>query len=120
MSSIKFLYDEDVREALVAGLLRVEPGIDILAVGDANGPPKGTLDPALLVWAEREKYTLISRDRSTMRDHVIDHLAAGHHTWGVFLLRQQRTWSEIIECLILIWSASQAEDWQDRIEWIPW
>jgi hypothetical protein len=66
-----------------------------------------------------EWYALISRDRSTLRRHAADHLAAGRHTWGVFLVREARPWQEIIEMLVIIWSDSQAEDWRDCLEWIP-
>jgi hypothetical protein len=106
MSTVKFLCDEDVREALVAGLLRVDPAIEITAVSEEGAPPKGTLDPEVLIWAENNGYALISRDRSTLNGHIADHLAAGHHTWGVFLVRETRPWHEIIEILVLIWSDS--------------
>jgi hypothetical protein len=55
-----------------------------------------------------------------MPRHVAAHLAAGHHMWGVLIIRQEKTWREIAEGLLLIWAASSAEEWQDRIEWIPW
>jgi Domain of unknown function (DUF5615) len=120
MSTIRYLCDEDVRNALVACMGRIEPGLEILAVGLPGAPPKGSLDPDLLRWAEQEKCTLLSRDKATMPDHVRAHLAAGRHTWGVFIIRKGKTWQEIADALLLIWSASTAEDWQDRIEWIPW
>lgn len=120
MSTPRILCDEDIRRELLAAVGGKEPGLEILAVGQPDAPPKETKDPELLLWAEQQGYTLLTRDKRTMPLHVANHLAAGHHTWGVFIINQDRSWKDILENLILIWSASQAEDWQDRIEWIPW
>ena len=38
---------------------------------------------------------------------------------GLFLVPQSRPTRAVAECLILIWSASQFEDWQDRIVYLP-
>jgi hypothetical protein len=61
----------------------VDPSIEITAISEEGAPPKGTLDTELLIWAERNGYALISRDRATMRRHVADHLASGRHTWSI-------------------------------------
>jgi hypothetical protein len=119
MSTIRFLCDEDVKIALIPCMSRIEPGIEIVAIGQPDAPPKGTLDPDLLLWAENERYALLTRDKSSMPDHVRDHLDSGHHTWGVFLLREHRPWQAIADDLVMLWSASTAEEWVDRIMWIP-
>ena len=38
---------------------------------------------------------------------------------GVILLREAIPISTAIEELILIWSASEAEEWKGRLVWIP-
>jgi hypothetical protein len=38
---------------------------------------------------------------------------------GVILLREAISISTAIEELILIWSASEAEEWKGRLVWIP-
>jgi hypothetical protein len=92
----------------------------VYRVGEAGVPPLGTLDPELLRFAEGAGYSLLSLDRRTMPTHVAHHLATGGHTWGVFLIRRQATWQRLIDDLLLIWSASEAEEWRDRIERLPW
>jgi hypothetical protein len=119
MSTVKFLCDEDVKTALVACMGRLDPGMEIVAIGQPDVPTKGTLDPDLLLWAEKEGFALLTRDKNTMPGHVRDHLAGGHHSWGVFMLRDHRPWREITEDLLAIWSASSAEEWVDQIIWIP-
>ena len=58
-----------------------------------------------------------------MPDHVANHLAAGRHTWGVFLFPKGNYLSagRIAEELVLVWAASQREDeWVDRIQPLPY
>jgi hypothetical protein len=41
-------------------------------------------------------------------------------TPGVFILPQQRSAiGEIVEWLLLVWTASHAEEWRDRIVYLP-
>src|SRR5947209_3241076 len=61
--------------------------IDVTRVGDPVDLPLGADDPALLQWAEREQHILVSHDLDTMALHLADHLAAGRHSPGVFLIR---------------------------------
>jgi hypothetical protein len=55
-----------------------------------------------------------------MQTHAAAHLASGRHTRGVFILRRGYPVRDFVNALFLVWSASQAEEWQDRIEWLPW
>jgi hypothetical protein len=48
-----------------------------------------------------------------------DRLVAGQPAAGLFIVPQRTAIGEIVECLILVWSASQAEDWRDQIVYLP-
>jgi len=49
-----------------------------------------------------------------------DRIDAGKSTPGVSILSQQRTAiGEIVEWLLLAWTASQAEEWRDKIVYLP-
>lgn len=120
MSTVCYLCDEHVPEQLMDALIQREPAIEISIVGQELAPPKGTLDPEVLLFAEKEKLALITLDKKTMAGHVASHQAAGHHTWGLFNLRAGFPILRYVEDLILIWSVSAAEDWRDRMEWLPW
>jgi hypothetical protein len=56
-----------------------------------------------------------------MPGHIGDHLASGKHTLGVFIFPDGNLLSpgRIADELIIVWVASQAEEWIDRIEYLP-
>lgn len=54
-----------------------------------------------------------------MPDHTYAHLASGGHHWGIFEVRPKITTIELIDVLCLLWEASEAEEWIDQIQWIP-
>jgi len=119
MSAVKFLVDEHVAKYLGAAIQRADSSVVILRVVESGAPGSGTLDPPLLLWAEANRFAIVTKDKNTMPGHAIDHLCAGNHTWGIFILRAGFTAREIIDTLILIHGASQAEEWQDQVNYIP-
>jgi hypothetical protein len=46
----RFLLDEHINRAIQRQLRRRHHQIAVMAVGDPEAPPAGTLDPAILVW----------------------------------------------------------------------
>jgi hypothetical protein len=53
-----------------------------------------------------------------MPAHFAQH-SAGAQSPGVILLREAIPIATAIEELVLIWSASEAEEWIGRLVWIP-
>jgi hypothetical protein len=47
------------------------------------------------------------------------HYAASTQSSGVILIREETSILVAIEELILVWSASEAEVWTNRLAWIP-
>ena len=45
--------------------------------------------------------------------------AASAHSSGVILIREKVSIAVAIEELILVWTASEAEEWTNRLVWIP-
>jgi hypothetical protein len=62
---------------------------------------------------------LITHDRRTMTRYFQERLAAGRLSTGVFIVPQRGAIGEIIESLLLVWTASQAEEWRDQIVYLP-
>jgi hypothetical protein len=95
--TVRFLADEDLDTDIIQGLRAREPAIDILDVKTTG-----------------------SRGTNTMTRHSRDRLAAGTPTPGVFILTQQESAiGEIIESPLLVWAASQAEEWPHQIAYLP-
>jgi hypothetical protein len=82
--------------------------IEVLALGEPEAPPTGTLDPEILMWLESHGYLLITA-----------HLETGRHIPGIIWLRPDVSLGRIIEELYLIWEASTAEEYQDALLFIP-
>lgn len=73
---------------------------------------------ALLRWAEREQRILVTFDKSTMSQHLADHLAAGNHCPGIFMVSRESKPVEVLEFLVLAAHASEAAEWQDWINYL--
>jgi Domain of unknown function (DUF5615) len=63
---VRFLLDENMSPGVISGVLRYNPAIDILRIGDLGAPPLGTPDPDILTFCEAEQRLLITDTRSTM------------------------------------------------------
>ncbi|MBD2409406.1 hypothetical protein FACHB389_13070 [Nostoc calcicola FACHB-389] len=61
---VRFLLDENLSPKLKTAVLRFNPAIDILRVGDAEAPPLGTLDPEILRYLELSQRILVTDNRS--------------------------------------------------------
>jgi predicted nuclease of predicted toxin-antitoxin system len=116
--TVRFLADEDVDGDLIRGLRTREPAMDVLDVKTAG--LRGMADPALLELAAQQDRILITHDRHTMTRHFIERLDAGKPAPGVLILPQQRSAiGEVIESLLLVWTASRADEWRNQIAYLP-
>lgn len=119
MTSPRFLLDEHVPHAVRDQLLRLDSSMDILVIGGTLAPTKGTPDKEILLWIEATGYILVSSNRRTIPEHVRNHFKEGRHIPGIILLRREAGLGEIIEQLYLIWAASNADEYRDRVLYIP-
>jgi hypothetical protein len=120
MSQIRFLFDEDVSGHVAKFLRRVEPTMDILVVNEPGAPPEGTDDPDVYRAAVAMGRTLVSGDKSTMSATVNADLAAGGHNRGAIFLKKGHSATRCGADLRLIWYCETAQDWIDRIDYIPY
>lgn len=109
--NVRLLIDEDLSPEYVKEMRRYNSAIDVLRVGTSGAPPLSTLDPDILLFCEREQRALVTENRATMARHGQDHLAAGHHHWGIFRFRKGYGMGLYLADLQLIWEASVAEEW---------
>lgn len=119
MTPPRFLLDEHVPHAIQSQLLRLNAEIDVLMVGQPLAPPKGTSDADILAWIEKTGYILVTGNRRTIPEHVRAHYAAGHRVPGILLLRRGASLGQVIEQLYLLWTASDAEEYMDKLLYLP-
>jgi hypothetical protein len=119
---LAYLFDENVRGLPWRYVQRHNAHgrniIDAVRVGDGADLPLGSLDPHVLLWAEREGRILISRDERTLPRHLADHLAGGRHSPGIFLMRAAPL-ADVLEFLTCAAYASEPAEWEDRVTFIP-
>ena len=117
---VRFLLDENLSLDLLHAILLQDRSIDVLRIGDTAAPPRGTLDPDILLYCEREHRCLVTDNRKTMPKHVRELEAAGHHHWGVLEFRHSRVPIGLVaQTLYEIGGASEAEEWIGQLRWIP-
>ena len=120
--TLAFLLDENVRGRLWQALERHNAATDwplgVVQLGDCDDLPLGTSDPDVLKWIERESRILVSLDKNSLPRHLERHLAAGHHVPGILLIRRGTNIAQLVEDLVAVAYASEAAEWQDRIEYV--
>ena len=112
----RFQADADFNHKVILGLRRREPAIDFqdALFGDVIGLP----DPDVLRKAAEFGRVLISHDRNTMPRHFV-RLLESRSSPGLVIVPQDLDIGAIIEDLLLIWAASVAEEWRDKIGYPP-
>jgi predicted nuclease of predicted toxin-antitoxin system len=108
--------DADLNEDIVAGVIRREPHIDFQTAAEAN--LRGLSDQDVLTFAARENRILVTHDRRTMPAHFAN-LILSNNSPGVFIVGQNLSVRIAIEELVLIWTASDSEEWTNLIVELP-
>jgi hypothetical protein len=116
----QFLIDECLRERRLLELMNCSPDpIRFVRVGDPIGPPLGSTDSVLLAWTAEHETILVSHDRSTLAREFADLLNTGRHHPGLFLVRPGFDFQNVVYYLALVSHCSLAEEWQDRLVFVP-
>lgn len=114
--TVRFQADADLNEDIVAGVVRREPSIDFQTAEEAE--LRGLLDHEVLARAAQEHRILVTHDRRTMPRHFGEFILQ-QDSPGVLIVAQKRSVSIAIEELVLIWAASDSEDWINLIVDLP-
>jgi hypothetical protein len=99
------------------GALRREPSLNFLTAHIAG--LRGLPDAEVLALAAAQHRVLVSHDVGTMPAHFHSFRRAEKRSSGVVLIPQRLNVGAAIEELLLIWLASEAEEWENRIVWLP-
>ena len=116
---MRYLLDEHIAPAFRAQLLRAAPGLEVWIIGDPGAPTLGTHDPAILTWCEANGFILITNNRRSMPRHLAAHLALGRHLPGILVVNPGLSMGDLIDELVLIAGASDADEYRDLILYLP-
>ena len=117
MSRPRFLADHDLNEHLITGVVRREPSLHFSRARELGLAE--SLDEQLLEYATREGFLVVSHDVNTMTAAAHKRITLGQPMTGLLMVHQMHSIDNSIESLILIWSASEAEEWHDQICFLP-
>ncbi|MEH2250453.1 DUF5615 family PIN-like protein [Nostoc sp.] len=113
--TLQYLIDENVNPIYPNQIRLREPDIAIKVVGESGTLPKSTLDLEILCWCENNNFILVTNNRTSMPVH----LAVNRHIPGIFILNPNLSIGENIEELIIAALASEEDEYQDRIVYLP-
>ena len=113
---IRFQADADLNQAILQGTTRREPTIDFQTANEAG--LSGLNDIEVLTIASNDGRTLVTHDHRTMPIYFGEFITT-HASPGVLIIPQYVPVSSAVEELILIWSATEAEEWINRICYLP-
>src|SRR5713226_404728 len=113
---IRFQADADLNQRIVRAVRRGQPAIDFQTAYEAQ--VRSLNDPEVLATAAAEGRIVVIHDRTTMPVHFATFIAT-QSSPGVFILSQYLPLKLAIEELIMIWEASEAEEWPNIIQVLP-
>ena len=113
MSRVRFLADEDLKPAIVDGLLRLEPAIQFIRSRGAG--LSGHSDSAVLEYAARHGLIVVSHDANTMTADAGRRIQAGAPMPGLIVIHQWMGTGAAIRWLAEIWEATEAHEWHNTI-----
>jgi hypothetical protein len=114
---LMLIADADFNEDIIRGLRRVEANIDFLTASD--GGTRGLADRKVLERGAALNRVVVSHDRKTMIGEFYQFLADGHSSPGLISVEQEMDEGDAIDDLLLICSATSAEELLGQIMWVP-
>ncbi len=114
---MKLLVDENFRGAIVRGLLRRRPELDLVRVPDVGLGAAD--DPTILAWAATEDRLVLTHDAATLIGYAYERVAAGQAMPGIIAVRQDLAIGPVLDDLLLLIDASREGEWNGRVIYLP-
>lgn len=109
--------DQDLNEHIVDGAQRPEPALEFIRARDVGMSDSN--DAEILAYAAKNGFIVVSHDVNTMPNEAYQILDAGGVMNGLLMVQQSKPIGPVIESLVLIWSASEAEEWIGQVQYLP-
>ncbi len=113
---VRLQADADLNQIILLATIRREPAIDFQTAMTAD--LAGVADTQVLARAATDGRVLVTHDRKTMPRHFAEFIAR-QNSPGLLVIPQSLSVAAAVEELILIWSASDADEWINRICILP-
>lgn len=113
---VRFLADANFVAYIRTGLIRREPRVDFQTAGEAD--LSGKSDERVLQIASATGRILVTHDHRTM-PAAFARFIANHQSPGVLIVPLKLEWIAAIEELLMVWVASEAEEWVNVISVLP-
>ena len=114
---LRLAVDENFNNNIVRGLLRKQPGLDIVRLQDVG--LSGADDPTVLAWAAQEGRVLLTHDVSTITRYAYERVRAGRSMPGVFEVSRDVRIGRAIEDILLLAECSLDEEWEGQVRYLP-
>ena len=113
---IRLQADADFNQIIVSAVARRYPEIDFRTATAAG--LAGLKDAEVLAVAGRDGRVLITHDHATMPKYFGESIRTTPSP-GLIVVPQSLAVREVVDGLILIWAATQPEEWVNRIVYLP-
>ena len=117
MSRPRFLADHDLNEHIVSGVVRRAPALEWVRARDVGMSEQA--DAEVLAYAADHGLLVVSHDINTMPSAAYTRMRAGQKRAGLFMVKQSDPVGPVIASLVLIWSTSEAEEWETYVCFLP-
>lgn len=115
---MRWLADENFRNAIIRGLLRQAPALDILRAQDV-AELRGQDDLVLLGFATAEERVVVTHDLSTMIPAMREQRRLASRCAPIVFVPDSLPVSAAIEDLLLLNACAVAADWTAGVIYIP-
>lgn len=114
---IRLLADENFDNRILRGLRRAEISVDVVRVQETALSQAD--DPAVLEWAAQEGRIVLTHDVNTMPKYAHERVRAGQVMPGLVAVHLGAAIGEVIEDLLFLLFASEAEDFENQVVYLP-
>lgn len=112
----RFQADADLNHTILLAAVRKEPALDFRSARDAE--LRGVPDREVLARAASAGRVLVTHDAKTM-PHEFGAFVQETSSPGLIVVPQHLPVATAADEILLIWLATEAEEWNDRICWLP-
>ena len=114
---IRIATDENFESAIIRGILRRYPMLDIVHIQDTHLFSKP--DRLILDWITQQDRILLTHDKRTMPNFIYERIVMGKNVCGIFVINTNAPLGLVIDQLCMIIDASDIREWDNLVSFLP-